>query len=58
MMDKVHKPSDSECYTPSLDPYRLYDSEVALCQIVIVDCGVKLGFTDKLNFRIEFHKLF
>jgi hypothetical protein len=51
MMDKVHKPSDSKCYTSSLDLYRLYDSEVALCRIVIVDFEVKLGSTDKLNLR-------
>jgi hypothetical protein len=24
-MDKVHKPSDSECYTPSSEPFRFYD---------------------------------
>jgi hypothetical protein len=23
-MDKVQKPSDSECYTPSSEPYRFY----------------------------------
>jgi hypothetical protein len=23
-MDKVHKPSDSECYTPLSEPFRFY----------------------------------
>jgi hypothetical protein len=23
-MDEVHEPSDSECYTPSSEPFRIY----------------------------------
>jgi hypothetical protein len=23
-MDEVHKPTDSECYTPPLEPFRFY----------------------------------
>jgi hypothetical protein len=28
-MDKVHKPSDSECYTPSAEPFRTYINKTA-----------------------------
>jgi hypothetical protein len=26
-MDKVQKPSNSECYTPSLEPFRIYKTK-------------------------------
>jgi hypothetical protein len=28
-MDKVHKPSDSECHVPSSGPFRIYNIKTA-----------------------------
>jgi hypothetical protein len=35
MMDEVQKPSNSECHTPSSEPFRIYDIEMFNIRIIV-----------------------
>jgi hypothetical protein len=51
-MDKVHKPSDSECYTPSSEPFRFYFYDFwfsVLCGFPLVDCAEYIRCYRALN---------
>jgi hypothetical protein len=50
-MDKVQKPSDPECYTPSSEPFRFYISlifsiNIKIWKVTLHDISLLLMFSD------------